>query len=58
MPEAAMRQAAVEVSACAASGAHVPKISKTFALDAVAEAHEFRESGKAVGKVLVRLQNP
>ncbi|MGM4985439.1 zinc-binding dehydrogenase [Rhizobium sp. 11_C7_N12_5] len=53
-----MRQATVEVSACAASGVHAPKISKTFALDAVAEAHEFQESGKAVGKVLVRLQNP
>ncbi len=57
MPEAAMRQAAEEISACAASGAYVPRIAKTYPLDAMAEAHEFQESGKAVGKVLVRLQN-
>jgi len=56
MPEAAMRQAAEEISACAASGAYVPQIAKTYALDAVADAHEFQESGKAVGKVLLRLQ--
>ncbi|WP_210012495.1 NADPH:quinone reductase [Neorhizobium galegae] len=55
MPEAAMRQAADEVSACAASGAYAPRIAKTYALDAVADAHELQESGKAVGKVLVRL---
>jgi NADPH:quinone reductase-like Zn-dependent oxidoreductase len=57
MPEAAMRQAAEEISACVASGAYVPQIGKTYALDAAADAHEFQESGKAVGKVLVRLQN-
>ena len=57
MPEAAMRQATQEISACAASGAYVPRIAKTYALDAVVDAHEFQESGKAVGKVLVRLQN-
>jgi NADPH:quinone reductase-like Zn-dependent oxidoreductase len=55
MPEAAMRQATEEISACAASGAYVPQIAKTYALDAVADAHEFQESGKAVGKILVRL---
>lgn len=58
MPEAAMRQAAGEISACAASGAYVPRIAKTYALDEVAEAHELQESGKAVGKVLLRIQNP
>ena len=58
MPEAAMRQAAEEVSACAASGAYVPRIAKTYALDEVAEAHELQESGKAIGKVLLRIQNP
>ncbi|WP_245460556.1 MULTISPECIES: zinc-binding dehydrogenase [Rhizobium] len=52
-----MRQAAEEISACVASGAYVPQIGKTYALDAAADAHEFQESGKAVGKVLVRLQN-
>ena len=55
MPEAAMRQAAEEVSACAASAAYTPQIAKTYPLDAVTEAHELQESGKAVGKVLVRL---
>ncbi|KQO76161.1 NADPH:quinone reductase [Rhizobium sp. Leaf262] len=55
MPEAAMRQAANEVSACAASGAYTPKIAKTYSLEAVTEAHELQESGKAVGKILVRL---
>jgi NADPH:quinone reductase-like Zn-dependent oxidoreductase len=55
MPEAAMRQAAEEISACAASGAYVPRIAKTYALNAVADAHEFQESGKAVGKILVHL---
>ncbi|TWF47568.1 NADPH:quinone reductase [Neorhizobium alkalisoli] len=55
MPETAMRQAADEVSACGASGAYAPRIAKTYALDAVAEAHELQESGKAVGKILVRL---
>ncbi|MGN7755489.1 NADPH:quinone reductase [Sinorhizobium sp. 22678] len=58
MPEAAMRQAAGEISACAASGAYAPRIAKTYALDEVAEAHELQESGKAVGKVLLRIQNP
>lgn len=58
MPEAAMRQAAEEISACAASGAYDPRIAKTYALDEVAEAHELQESGKAVGKVLLRIQNP
>ncbi|QCO16573.1 NADPH:quinone reductase (plasmid) [Azospirillum brasilense] len=57
MPEAAMRQAAEEISACAASGAYAPRIAKTFDLDAVAEAHAFQDSGKAVGKILVRVQN-
>ena len=57
MPEAAMRQAGEEISACAASGAYVPHIAKTYALDAVADAHEFQESSKAVGKVLVRMRN-
>ncbi|MDK4717822.1 NADPH:quinone reductase [Rhizobium sp. CNPSo 3968] len=55
MPEAAMRQAAEEVSACAASGAYAPRIAQTYALDGVAEAHELQESGKAIGKVLVRI---
>ncbi|QSY97835.1 NADPH:quinone reductase (plasmid) [Rhizobium bangladeshense] len=55
MPEAAMRQAAYEISACAASGAYTPQIAKTFTLDAVPEAHELQESGKAVGKILVRV---
>jgi len=58
MPEAAMRQASEEISACAVSGAYVPQIAKTYALDAVADAHEFQESGKAVGKVLVQIRNP
>jgi NADPH2:quinone reductase len=57
MPEAAMRHATEEISACAASGAYVPQIAKTYALDAVTDAHEFQESGKAVGKVLVRLSD-
>lgn len=55
MPEAAMRQAADEVSACAASGAYAPKIAKAYSLEAVTDAHELQESGKAVGKILVRL---
>ena len=53
-----MRQASEEISACAVSGAYVPQIAKTYALDAVADAHEFQESGKAVGKVLVQIRNP
>ncbi|MBB3594967.1 MULTISPECIES: NADPH:quinone reductase [Rhizobiaceae] len=57
MPESAMRQAADEVSACAASGVYAPLIAKTYALDEVAEAHELQESGKAVGKILLRIQN-
>ncbi len=55
MPEAAIRQAAEEISACAASGTYVPRIAKTYALNAVADAHEFQESGKAVGKILIHL---
>jgi len=58
MPETSMRQAAEEISACAASGAYDPRIAKTYALDEVAEAHELQESGKAIGKVLLRIQNP
>lgn len=58
MPEEAMRQAADEVSACGASGAYAPQIAQTYALDEVADAHKLLESGKAVGKVLLRIQNP
>ncbi len=32
--------------------------AKTYALDEVADAHESQESGKTIGKVLVRIQNP
>jgi hypothetical protein len=32
--------------------------TKTYALDEVAEALKSQESGKAIGKVLVRIQNP
>lgn len=53
MPEPAMREAAEEVSACAASGAYVPKIAVTLVLDQIAEAHELQESGKTVGKILI-----
>ncbi len=53
MPEPAMRDAAEEVSACAASGAYVPKIAVTLVLDQIAEAHELQESGKTVGKILI-----
>jgi NADPH:quinone reductase-like Zn-dependent oxidoreductase len=53
MPETAMREAAEEVSACAASGAYVPKIAVTLGLDRIAEAHELQESGKTVGKILI-----
>ncbi|NTZ63634.1 NADPH:quinone reductase [Agrobacterium tumefaciens] len=53
MPETAMRDAAEEVSACAASGAYVPKIAVTLGLDQIAEAHELQESGKAIGKILI-----
>ncbi|WP_411906814.1 zinc-binding dehydrogenase [Rhizobium mayense] len=57
MPESAMRQAAEEVSACAASGACARRIGQTYAFDEVVEAHELQESGKAVGEVLLRIQN-
>ncbi|WP_026330873.1 NADPH:quinone reductase [Agrobacterium sp. 10MFCol1.1] len=53
MPETAMRDAVEEVSACAASGAYVPKIAVTLGLDQIAEAHELQESGKAIGKILI-----
>ncbi|MBB4244478.1 MULTISPECIES: zinc-binding dehydrogenase [Rhizobium] len=56
-PEAAMREAAEEVSAYAASGAHAPRIAKAYAPE-VAETQESQESGKAIGNVLVRIQNP
>ncbi|WLS05032.1 NADPH:quinone reductase [Shinella oryzae] len=53
IPASAMRQAAGEISACAASGAYAPLIAKTYDLDEVAEAHELQESGKAIGKILI-----
>ncbi|WP_371417905.1 zinc-binding dehydrogenase [Agrobacterium sp. DE0009] len=58
MPQEAMRQATEEISACAASGAYAPRIAKTYALDELVEAHQFQESGTAVGKIIVRIQNP
>jgi len=58
MPQEAMGQASEEVSACAASGAYAPRIAKTYALDELVEAHQFQESGTAVGKIIVRIQNP
>lgn len=53
-----MRDAAEEVSACAASGAYVPKIAVTLGLDQIAEAHELQESGKAIGKILIGFDLP
>lgn len=53
MPEEVMRQAADEISDCAASGAYDPRIAGIYTLDRTAEAHEFMESGRAVGKILV-----
>nr|WP_246513620.1 NADPH:quinone reductase [Azospirillum picis] len=55
MPEAALRQAAEEISACVASGAYSPAIAMKLPLDRIAEAHEAQESGKAIGKILIGL---
>jgi NADPH:quinone reductase-like Zn-dependent oxidoreductase len=53
MPEKAMRGAADEVSACAASGGYLSKIAMNVRLDRIAEAHQLQESGKTVDKILI-----
>ncbi len=38
-----------------ASGALHPTIARTFAFDAIADAHRYIESGEQIGKVVVTL---
>lgn len=54
MPEDAQRQAIADITACLAAGAYRPKIALELPLARIADAHEAQESGKAVGKILVR----
>lgn len=54
IPDEAFRIAIKEVTACVAAGAYVPHIGLELSLDRIAEAHAAQESGKTVGKILVR----
>jgi NADPH:quinone reductase-like Zn-dependent oxidoreductase len=55
IPEEAFRVASREITACLAAGVYVPRIGMELPLDRVSEAHEAQESGKTVGKILIRI---
>ena len=54
IPEEALRSAVREVTACVAAGAYSPHIGLELPLDRIAEAHVAQQSGRTVGKILLR----
>ncbi len=55
MSKFAHEQAAEDITTCLQSGILKPQIAARFPLDRIAEAHEFLESGQAIGNVIVEL---
>ncbi|MBY2907693.1 NADPH:quinone reductase [Rhizobium leguminosarum] len=55
IPEEAFRLAVKEVTACVAAGCYRPHIGLEVPIQKIAQAHAAQESGKVVGKILVRV---
>ncbi|MER3432830.1 MAG: alcohol dehydrogenase [Leptolyngbya sp. ERB_1_1] len=55
MSKSAHEQAAADITTCLQAGALKHQIAERFSLDRIAEAHEFMESGKAIGNIIVEL---
>ncbi len=56
LPDEAMRLAVRDVTASVASGAYRPVIGLVVPLDRIAESHIAQETGKIVGKILVKVE--
>ncbi|WP_066742367.1 NADPH:quinone reductase [Cupriavidus sp. D384] len=54
VPEAAKSAAVSAIGQCLADGAYAPTIGMQVALDAIVEAHEAQESGRVIGKIIVK----
>lgn len=54
VPAAAKSAAVSAISRCLADGAYVPTIGMQVSLDAIVDAHEAQESGRVIGKILVK----
>lgn len=54
VPGAAKAAAIAAISQCLADGAYAPTIGLRLPLDAIVEAHEAQESGRVIGKIVVR----
>ncbi|WP_263773057.1 NADPH:quinone reductase [Propionivibrio soli] len=55
IPDEAFQHAVKEVTACVAAGRYRPHIGLEVPLQRIAQAHAAQESGKIVGKILVRI---
>ncbi|MCJ9669730.1 MULTISPECIES: NADPH:quinone reductase [unclassified Neorhizobium] len=55
IPDAAFQLAVKEVTACVAAGRYRPHIGLEVPMQHIAQAHAAQESGKIVGKILVRV---
>jgi len=54
VPEAAKSAAVSAIGQCLADGAYAPTIGMQVSLDAIVEAHEAQESGRVIGKIIVK----
>jgi NADPH:quinone reductase len=55
IPDEAFALAVRELSACVALGRYTPPVGLVLSLEKVAEAHAAQESGRTVGKILLRV---
>ncbi|MBZ9726291.1 NADPH:quinone reductase [Mesorhizobium sp. CO1-1-11] len=55
IPDGAFQRAVKEVTACVAAGRYRPHIGLDMPMQHIAQAHAAQESGKIVGKILVRI---
>jgi len=55
MSKSAHKQAAADITTCLQASALKHQIAGRCSLDRIAEAHEFMESGKAIGNIIVEL---
>ncbi|MDR6632634.1 NADPH:quinone reductase-like Zn-dependent oxidoreductase [Phyllobacterium sp. 1468] len=55
VPAAAKLEAIQDINNCMVAGAYHPAVGACFPLDAIVEAHETQETGRVVGKVLVKV---
>lgn len=55
MPEEAKKAAVRDISACLADNGYKPAIGLQLPLEQIAEAHEAQESGKIIGKIILKI---